>query len=54
MAVVRCAMEAFLTNVWGGQYKLPLLLEWNFSYGAALPCGVMDSAAVSLPSLSVA
>lgn len=35
-------MEAFLTNVWGGQYKLPLLLEWNFSYGAALPCDAFE------------
>ena len=35
-------METFLTNVWGGQYKLPLLLEWNFSYGAALPCDAFE------------
>ena len=35
-------MEAFLTNVWGGQYKLPVLLEWNFSYGAELPCDAFE------------
>lgn len=35
-------MEAFLTNVWNGQYKLPVLIEWNFSYGAALPCDAFE------------
>ncbi|MGI5979339.1 MAG: hypothetical protein ACOX66_07570 [Oscillospiraceae bacterium] len=31
-----------MTNVWGGQYKLPQLLEWNFSYGAELPCDAFE------------
>ena len=35
-------MDAFLTDYRGGQFKLPVLLEWNFSYGAALPCDAFE------------
>lgn len=35
-------MEAYLTNFAGERFKLPVLLEWNFSYGDALPCDAFE------------
>lgn len=31
-------MDTYLTDYRGTNYKLPVLLEWNFSYGRELPC----------------
>lgn len=44
-------MEAVLTNVWGGQYRLPVLLEWNFSYGAELPCDAFEVSFLYTPDM---
>jgi len=35
-------MECFLSDFNGKQFKLPVLIEWNFSYGDALPCDAFE------------
>lgn len=35
-------MEAFLTDYDGKQFQLPVLLEWDFSYGMTLPCDAFE------------
>ena len=35
-------METYLINYRDESFKMPTLLEWNFSYGSALPCDAFE------------
>lgn len=35
-------MDSFLIDYKGESFKLPVLLEWNFSYGRTLPCDAFE------------
>ncbi|PKM72478.1 MAG: hypothetical protein CVU91_08790 [Firmicutes bacterium HGW-Firmicutes-16] len=35
-------MDTYLIDYEGSSYRLPVLLEWKFSYGCALPCDAFE------------